>query len=117
MSEKISEKDKVLVVQVGRSIVQDVEFFIGRKVDAIISVERVITTLEMQKLAVQANNEIMKLARGGNVVHIFFSVPCALAFLIGQILGLDKAKVIVWQFTNGQYMPVSPVARELFFRT
>jgi hypothetical protein len=75
MSEKINVKDKVLVVQVGRNIIQDVENFIGRKVDVAITVQRVITNLEMQMLAIQASEEIMKLSRGGNVVHIFFQCP------------------------------------------
>jgi hypothetical protein len=86
-------------------------------VDDVLSVPRSISELEIPKIAAEAYRRIMKLARGGAEVHIVLSGPLALAFELGQAVGLAHAKVIVYQFSQGRYVKVPPLTREHLFQT
>jgi hypothetical protein len=110
----IGEKDKVFVLEIGRPIKEDVENFIGKKVDGIISIQRAISELEIPSIVAEAYKKIMELGRGGNVVHLFLSGPIGLIFRLGQAIGFH-VKIIVWQFFNGQYVQVPPLTREMLF--
>jgi len=100
-------------LEVGRPIKADVELQFGR-VDAIVSIPRAISELEIPKIASKAYKEIMKLARDGEV-YVILSGPLGLAFQLGQAIGLAHAKVTVWQFSNGKYVKVPPLTREHLF--
>jgi hypothetical protein len=106
---------KVFVLEVGRPIRSDVEREFGR-IDAIVSVPRAISELEIPKIAAQAYREIMKLAAGGEEVAVVLSGPLGLAFELGQAVGLAHAKVVVWQFSQGRYVKVPPLTREHLFQ-
>jgi len=105
---------RVFVLEIGRPIKSDVEAQIGR-VDDIISVQRSIVEAEIPRLAAEAYKRIMKLAQGGEEVAVVLSGPLALAFELGQLVGLAHAKVRVYQFSSGKYVQVPPVTRELLF--
>jgi hypothetical protein len=107
--------EKIFVLEIGRPIVQDVEKLFGRKPDDVLSIPRAISELEISTIASEAYKKIMRLAQGGNVVNIVLSGPLALAFELGRAIGLGKVKVIVWQFSYGQYVKVSPLTREMLF--
>jgi hypothetical protein len=107
-------KMKVFVLEVGRPIKADVEREFGH-VDAIVSVPRAISELEIPKIAAQAYREIMNLASGGNEVAVILSGPLGLAFELGQAVGLAHAKVTVYQFSQGKYVKVPPLTREHLF--
>jgi len=105
---------KVFVLEVGRPIKQDVEAQLGR-VDDVLSIQRAISEIEIPKIAAQAYAKIMKLASGGEEVAIALSGPLALAFQLGQALGLGHAKIVVYQFSQGKYVKVPPLSREHLF--
>jgi hypothetical protein len=105
----------VFVLEVGRPIKADVEKTFGR-VDAIVSVQRSISELEIPQLAAKAYREIMRLAAGGSEVNVVLSGPLGLAFQLGQAVGLAHAKVQVWQFSQGKYVRVPPLTREHLFQ-
>jgi hypothetical protein len=105
---------KVFVLEVGRPIRQDVEREFGH-VDAVVSVPRAISEIEIPQLAAKAYREIMRLAAGGSEVNVVLSGPLGLAFQLGQAVGLAHAKVTVWQFSQGKYVKVPPLAREHLF--
>jgi hypothetical protein len=105
---------KVFVLEIGRPIKQDVERELGR-VDDILSIPRAISELEIPKIVAQAYVKIMRLAQGGEEVIVVLSGPLALAFELGQAIGLAHAKVIVYQFSQGRYVKVPPITRELLF--
>jgi hypothetical protein len=107
--------EKIFVLEIGRPIVQDVEKLFGRKPDDILSIPRAISELEIPKFVAEAYKKIMRLAQGGNVVNIVLSGPLALAFELGQAIGLSHARVIVWQFMNGTYIKVPLLTREMLF--
>jgi hypothetical protein len=106
---------KVFVLEVGRPIKADVEREFGH-IDAIVSVPRAISELEIPKIAAQAYREIMKLAAGGEEVAVVLSGPLGLVFELGQAVGLAHAKVVVWQFSQGRYVKVPPLTREHLFQ-
>jgi hypothetical protein len=106
---------KVFVLEVGRPIKADVEREFGR-VDAIVSVPRAISELEIPKIAAQAYREIMKLGAGGEEVAVVLSGPLGLAFELGQAVGLGHAKVVVYQFSQGRYVKVPTLTREHLFQ-
>jgi hypothetical protein len=105
---------KVFVLEVGRPIVEDVKRELGR-VDDVLSISRAISELEIPKIATQAYARIMRLASGGEEVAIVLSGPLALAFQLGQALGLGHAKIVVYQFSQGRYTKVPPLTREHLF--
>jgi len=105
---------KIFVLEVGRPVKADVELQLGR-VDDVLSVQRSITEIEIPKIAAEAYKRIMKLAQGGEEVAVVLSGPLALAFQLGQLIGLAHAKVRVYQFSSGKYVQVPPVTRELLF--
>ena len=102
-------------MEIGRPIRADVEREFGR-VDAIVSVQRAISEMEIPKIASKAYKEIMKLAQGGAEVYVVLSGPLGLAFQLGQAIGLAHAKVTVWQFSQGKYVRVPPLTREHLFQ-
>jgi phosphoserine phosphatase len=105
---------KVFVLEIGRPIKQDVEAQLGR-VDDVLSIPRAISELEIPKIVAEAHMRIMKLASGGEEVAVVLSGPLALAFELGQAIGLAHAKVIVYQFSQGRYVKVPPLTREHLF--
>jgi len=107
---------KVFVLEVGRPIVEDVKRELGR-VDDVLSIPRAISELEIPKIAAQAYAKIMKLASGGEEVAVVLSGPLALAFELGQAIGLSHAKVLVYQFSQGRYVKVPPLTREHLFES
>jgi hypothetical protein len=105
---------KVFVLEIGRPIKQDVEAQLGR-VDDVLSIPRAISEIEIPKIVAEAYKRIMRLASGGEEVAIVLSGPLALAFELGQAIGLGHAKVIVYQFSQGRYVKVPPLTREHLF--
>ena len=105
---------KIFVLEVGRPIVEDVKRELGR-VDDVLSIPRAISELEIPKIAAQAYAKIMKLASGGEEVAVVLSGPLALAFELGQAVGLAHAKIVVYQFSQGRYVKVPPLTREHLF--
>jgi hypothetical protein len=105
---------KIFVLEIGRPIKQDVEAQLG-KVDDILSIPRAISELEIPKIVAEAYKRIMRLAAGGEEVAIVLTGPLALAFQLGQALGLSHAKIIIYQFSQGKYVKVPPLTREHLF--
>jgi hypothetical protein len=105
---------KVFVLEIGRPIRQDVESQLG-KVDDVLSIARAISELEIPKIATEAYKRVMRLAQGGEEVAVVLSGPLALAFELGQALGLGHAKIVVYQFSQGKYVKVPPLTREHLF--
>jgi hypothetical protein len=105
---------KVFVLEIGRPIVEDVKRELGR-VDDVLSIPRAISEIEIPKIVAQAYAKIMRLASGGEEVAIVLSGPLALAFELGQAIGLSHAKVIIYQFSQGKYVKVPPLTREHLF--
>jgi hypothetical protein len=106
---------KVFVLEVGRPILEEVRLQLGA-VDDVLSVPRSLSVLEIPRVAAEAYGKIMALARGGAEVHVIPSGPLALAFQVGQALGLSHAKVVVYQFLHGRYVKVPPLTREHLFQ-
>jgi hypothetical protein len=105
---------KVFVLEVGRPVVEDVKRELGR-VDDVLSIPRAISELEIPKIAAEAYKRIMKLASGGEEVTVVLSGPLALAFQLGQAIGLAHAKIVIYQFSQGKYVKVPPITREHLF--
>jgi hypothetical protein len=110
-----SARAKIFVLEIGRPIVEDVRAQLG-PVDDVLSVSRSISELEIPRIAAEAYKRIMALARGGAEVHVVLSGPLALAFELGQVIGLARAKVVVYQFSQGRYVKVPPITREHLFQ-
>jgi hypothetical protein len=102
------------VLEIGRPIAHDVEAQLGRA-DDVFSVPRAISELEIPRIAAEAYRRIMRLAQGGAEVYVVLSGPLALAFELGQAVGLAHAKVVVYQFSQGRYVKVPPITREHLF--
>jgi hypothetical protein len=106
---------RIFVLEVGRPIAEDVRAQLG-PVDDVLSVQRSISELEIPRIAAEAYRRVMTLASGGAEVYIVLSGPLALAFQLGQALGLAHAKIVVYQFSQGRYVKVPPITREHLFQ-
>jgi len=109
--------DRLFILEIGRPIRQDAETQLGKAADDVLSITRPISELEIPNIAAEAYRRIMKLAQGGNIVGVVLSGPLALAFEIGQALGMMHAKVILYQFMNGRYVEVPPITRQHLFQS
>jgi hypothetical protein len=105
---------KIFVLEIGRPIAEDVKNQLGR-VDDVLSIPRAISEIEIPRIVAEAYKRVMRLAQGGEEVVIVLSGPLALAFQLGQAIGLSHAKVIVYQFSQGRYVRVPPITREHLF--
>jgi len=105
---------KLFVLEVGRPIVEDVRAQLG-SIDDVLSIPRSVSDLEIPRIVAEAYRRIMRLGRGGAEVHVVLSGPLALAFQLGQAIGMAHAKVVVYQFSQGRYVKVPPITREHLF--
>jgi len=112
----------VLILEIGRPIKEDVIAFLKKqgydtsRMDIrVVSRQRAIIEEEYPDIWKEAYFHIKQLGFGGNEIWIFLSGPLGLSFGLGQIVGLQHWKVIVYQFSGGTYRPVPPPTREVMF--
>jgi len=105
---------RIIVLEVGRPIVDDVKAQIGEP-SAVISYPRPVLEAEYPKILKEAYQAVREAARGGEEIVLVLSGPLALSFQLGQLIGLSHFKVRVFQFSMGRYREVPPVTREVMF--
>jgi hypothetical protein len=105
---------KIVVLEVGRPIISDVEKQLGA-VAACVSYPRAVTEAEYPRILKEAYNAVREAASGGEEVWLVLSGPLALSFQLGQLIGLSHWKVVVYQFSGGRYVPAPPVTRDIMF--
>jgi len=110
-------KERALVVlEVGRPIVSDVEQQLG-EVDIVIRKEGTVRKEELHRLAAEVYKGIAIVQRFAKEIILVLSGPIVLAFLIGQLVGLQhfNLKVAWWQ--KGEYLLIDDMSehRELLF--
>jgi hypothetical protein len=106
---------KLVVLEIGRPIVDDVKAQFGVEPVAVVSYPRPVIEQEYPQILRQAYHAIRAAAQGGEEVALVLSGPLALAFQLGQLVGLSHFKIRVFQFSGGRYREVSPVTREMMF--
>jgi len=107
---------KIVVVEVGRPIQKEVREQLGEPFK-VISYPRPILEDETPRIAVEVYNAIREASRDGEIVYLVLSGTLALAFQIGQLVGLSHFKVQVYQFSGGRYRTVPVITREMLFQT
>ncbi|MEM1690832.1 MAG: hypothetical protein QXG48_04330 [Thermofilaceae archaeon] len=105
---------RIVVLEIGRPIVDDVKAQLGEPF-RVISYPRPIIEAEYPKILREAYQAVREAARGGEEVILVLSGPLALAFQLGQLIGLSHFKVRVYQFSMGRYREAPPVRREVMF--
>ncbi|MEM2197378.1 MAG: hypothetical protein QW290_09890 [Sulfolobales archaeon] len=106
---------RIVVLEIGRPIVEDVKAQFQQEPFAVISYPRPIIEAEYPKILKEAYKAIREAAQGGEEVILVLSGPLALAFQLGQLVGLSHFKIRVFQFSMGRYREVPPVTREVMF--
>ncbi|MEM2288372.1 MAG: hypothetical protein QW503_04705 [Sulfolobales archaeon] len=106
---------KIVILEVGRPIADDVVNQFGQEPFAVVSYPRPIIEAEYPAILREAYNKIREAARGGEEIILVLSGPLALSFQLGQLIGLSHFKVRVFQFSMGRYREVPPVTREVMF--
>ena len=116
------ESPNILILEIGRPIKNDVIAFLKNQgLDpeklkiAVVSIPRAIIEAEYPSIWKQAYDSIRELGSESKEVWLFLSGPLGLAFGLGQIVGLQHWKVIVYQFSAGSYRPVPVPTREILF--
>ncbi len=109
-----SGEARIVVLEVGRPIVEEVRQQLGEPF-AVISYPRPVIESEYPEILRRAYQAIRNAASGGNIVYLVLSGPLALAFQLGQLVGLSHYKIQVYQFSGGRYRAVPPVSREVMF--
>lgn len=105
---------RIIVLEIGRPIVDDVKAQLGEPY-AVISYTRPIIESEYPTILKEAYKKIREASQGGNEVILVLSGTLALAFQLGQLIGLSHFKIQVYQFSMGRYRPVPPITREVMF--
>ena len=102
--------DVIVVLQVAREIVDDVREQIGEPAE-VISYLKTLAPVEFPKVAVEVYKKIVKYARESGEVSLVLSCPIGLAFQIGQLIGLGKYRIQVYQYIFGKYLRIPPLTR------
>jgi hypothetical protein len=105
---------KIVVLEIGRPIAQDVAKQIGEPTK-VISYPRLVLEEEYPKIRKEVYDAVREAGAGGEEVVLVLSGPLGLAFTIGQLVGLSHWKLTVYQFTAGSYRPVPPPTRDEMF--
>jgi len=114
-NESESAGGKIVVLEIGRPIVEDVIAQFKQQPFRVISYKRPILEAEYPVILREAYNAIREASRGGSEVILILSGTLALAFQLGQLVGLSHFKLRVYQFSGGRYREVPPVTREVMF--
>ncbi len=107
--------ENLVVVEIGRPIVQEVRAQLGEPA-VVISYPRAVTEEEYPSIIREVYNAIRRASEGGRTVHLVLSGPLALSFMLGQVVGLNHYNIVVYQFSGGRYKPAPPISREMLFR-
>ncbi|MEM1518171.1 MAG: hypothetical protein QW789_03505 [Nitrososphaerota archaeon] len=105
---------KIIVLEIGRPIIEDVKAQLGEPF-RVVSYPRPVIEAEYPTILREAYKAIREAAQGGEEVILVLSGPLALAFQLGQLVGLSHFKIRVFQFSMGRYKEVPPVTREVMF--
>ena len=110
-----SDDRHVVALEVGRPVSEAVKSQFGH-LDVLVRVEDVIgtTVLVTDDHYRQVSQSVYSAcARNQNrPIDLIVSGPNALVFLVGQMVGMDRFKIRVWQYYNGEYQSVPMVARD-----
>jgi len=107
-------EERIIILEVGRPIVADVEAQLGEPSE-VISYPRPILEIEYPEILRKTYDAIRRQAQGGHEVILVLSGPLALSFQLGQLVGLSHFKIRVYQYSGGRYREVPPVSREVMF--
>jgi len=109
------KKSIVFVVEVSRSIASDVAIITKREPEYIFNMVKDIHPKDIPTIAVNIYNmiKIINAIHRGPRIKIFLSTPSTLAFQIGQLVGLDKFNIELYQYTQGKYIKVPTISRNL----
>ncbi|MEM2050126.1 MAG: SAVED domain-containing protein [Thermoproteota archaeon] len=106
---------KIVVLEVGRPIADDVKAQFQQEPFKVISYPRPVIEAEYPNILREAYKALREASRNGEEVVLVLSGPLALSFQLGQLLGLSHFKIRVYQFSHGRYREVPPVTREVMF--
>ena len=111
----VRKMPKVFVLEIGRPI-RDAVLEQFSKIDDYISIPRSVSPVEVPEIVAEAYKKIMKLGKDGEEVIVILSGMLAIAFQLGQAIGLSHVKVIPYQFMQGRYVKIPPLTREHLFK-
>jgi hypothetical protein len=106
---------KIVVLEIGRPITEDVKAQFNQEPYKVISYKRPIIEEEYPTIIKETYNAIREASRGGEEVHLILSGPIALNFQLGQVIGLSHYKLHIYQFSAGRYRETPPISREALF--
>jgi len=110
-----------VVLEVGRPISNDVSKQFNINLNSsnvkILSIQRAVSEQEIPSIVSKAYHLIRELSSNYNIVNIVLSGPLALAFELGQAVGLSHFRVRLYQFSGGRYVLVPPLTREHLFQS
>lgn len=106
---------KIIVVEIGKSVVGAVIKHLGRPY-AVVSYPREVHISEFKKIVKEAyqkiNDALSMQDESDNEVWLILSGPLALIFQLGQVIGSDMGNVKVLQYYNGEYHMVPSISRD-----
>ena len=110
----LENRPRIVVLEIGRPIVADVQRQLGEPFK-VISYPRAVVEAEYPTILREAYAAVREAAADGAEVWLVLSGPLALAFQLGQLIGISHFKVIPYQFSAGRYSPAPPVTRQTLF--
>ena len=111
---QIRDEDVIVVLQLGRMIVDDVENWFGR-VDYVISNIGEINPEDFASYAVEAYlavQEANRLSHGARIILVL-SGPVVVNFMLGQYIGLSHFDIHLAYWNKGKYQVVQSADRSL----
>ncbi len=121
LERKISKKDikkqALVVLELGRPITDDVSIQLGEPDIVIKRAGEINIEAEAHKIASEVYKAIAIIQRFTKEIILVLSGPLAVAFFIGQLVGLSHFRIRVAQWQKGRYVVLEDMSehRELLF--
>ncbi len=108
-----SDREIIFVVELSRTVEDDVRIQFGKSVEYVVSSVREIDRAEFPEIAVRIANflKVVNTVHKGPKIHLILSIPVVLGFQIGQFVGISHYNIELYHFERGRYLRIPSIKR------
>ncbi len=107
-------QDIILVVEVARKITMDIQIMQGKPPHYIVSFTKQLEPKAITLVALFTHKIItlINALHQAPTIHLYMAVPTTLAFQLGQLAGIGKYKIQLYQYYEGEYKQIPQLKRK-----
>ena len=107
-------RDVVVVVEIARRITMDIQIMQGTTPHYTITFTKQLNPKAISLIALFTYKIItlINALHQAPTIHLYMAVPITMAFQLGQLTGIGKYKIKLYQYYEGQYQPIPQIKRK-----